>query len=132
VLITHPAYGSNVEACGVLSGTADLPSGETLVLSVQNLSDRTKTLYLQPVNDWDKPSAISAWTGYQYFGSGDSSVGQMFEVSVVVMKTAMVKQALSQSVNNPTWAVPALPTGASVKASIRLVRKQGSGPTVCQ
>jgi hypothetical protein len=132
VAIISPAYGAKVEACGVFSGTSDLPPSETLVLAAQNLSDPTKTSYLQPVNNWAKPSELSRWNGYQYFGSGNSSVGQTYEVDVLIMKIATVRAARAQPKNNPVWAVKSLPNGTNVKVTMRVVRKQGSGPTVCQ
>ena len=132
VALTTPAYGSKVGACGVFSGTSDLPTGKTLVLAARNLSDLTKTSYLEPVNNWTKPPEISKWTGYQYFGSGNSSVGQTYEVDVLIMNTATVRAALAQPKNNPAWAVKSLPSGTNVKATLRVVRKKGLGPAVCQ
>lgn len=131
VAVTRPAFGADVGACGVFSGTADLPPGETLILAAENLSDTTRTMYLQPVNNWSKPGEISDWTGFQYFGSGNSSVGQKFEVSVIAIKTDVVTAALAQPANNPAWAVKSLPAGAKVKEALRVVRVKGPGPVVC-
>jgi len=103
-----------------------------MVLSAQNLSDPTKTVYLEAVNNWDKPEELSDWTGYQYFGSGDSSVGQTFEVSVIAMKMDTVTAALAQPANNPTWHVKSLPHGSDVKQTLRVVRVKGLGPAVCR
>jgi hypothetical protein len=130
--LTAPTYGSKVGACDVFSGTSNLPPDETLVLSARNLSDPTMTSYLEPVNNWTKLSEVSEWTGYQYFGSGNSSVGQTYEVDVLIMKTATVSAALAQKKNNPAWAVKSLPRGTNVKASVRVVRKDATGPAVCQ
>jgi hypothetical protein len=89
-------------------------------------------LYLEPVNDWDKPTQLSHWTGYQYFGSGDSSVGQTYEVSAVIMKVSTVSVAFGNPANRPTWYVKALPPGSAVKQTLRVKRTAGSGPAVCQ
>lgn len=132
VAVTTPTYGSKVAACAVFSGTSDLPPGETLVLSARNLSDPTRTSYLEPVNNWTVSSEISQWTGYQYFGSGNSSVGQTYEVDVLIIKTSTVRAALAQPKNNPAWAVKSLPSGTHVKATLRVVRKAAPGPAVCQ
>jgi hypothetical protein len=86
---------------------------------------------LQAVNDWDRPEALSHWTGYQFFGSGDSSVGQTFEVSVTVMKIDTVAAALAESANRPIWHVKSLPNGSKVKQTLRVVRVKGLGPAVC-
>jgi len=132
VTIVSPGYGAKVGACGVFSGTSNLSAGETMVLSARNLSDTTKTSYLEPVNNWANPSELSRWIGYQYFGSGNSSVGQTYEVDVFIMKIATIRAALAQPKNTPTWAVKTLPNGTKVKVTMRVVRKQGPGPAVCQ
>jgi len=102
-----------------------------LVLSAQNLSDPSKVIYLEAVNNWNKPADLSDWTGYQYFGSGDTSVGQTFEVSIIVIKTGTVAAALAEPTNNPVWHVKSLPNGSKVKQTLRVVRMKGPGPAVC-
>jgi len=131
VSITHPVFGARVGECGVFTGTSDLPPGQTLVLSAQNLSDPSKVIYLEAVNNWNKPADLSDWTGYQYFGSGDTSVGQTFEVSIIVIKTGTVAAALAEPTNNPVWHVKSLPNGSKVKQTLRVVRMKGPGPAVC-
>jgi hypothetical protein len=129
--IDHPGFGAKVGACAVFSGKADLLPGETLVLSALNLSDPAKVLYLQAVNDWDLPADVTHWTGYQYFGSGDSSLGQAFEVSVIVMKIRTVTAILAEPANRPIWHVKSLPNDSEVKQTLRVIRMKGSGPAVC-
>jgi hypothetical protein len=131
VSIDHPGFGAKVGACAVFSGKADLLPGETLVLSALNLSDPAKVLYLQAVNDWDLPADLTHWTGYQYFGSGDSSLGQAFEVSVIVMKIRTVTAILAEPANRPIWHVKSLPNDSEVKQTLRVIRMKGSGPAVC-
>lgn len=132
VTIDHPDFGTTVGECAVFSGRASLPQDDTLVLSVLNTSDPAKVLYLQPVNDWDKPAQLSHWTGYQYFGSRDSSVGQTYEVSAVIMKVRTVNTALGNPANRPIWHVKTLPQDSAVKQTLRVIRAHGSGPAVCQ
>lgn len=131
VSIDQPAYGAKVGERAVFSGKANLPPGETLVLSAENLSDRSRTLYLEAVNDWRRSQALSHWIGCQYLGSGDSSIGQTFEVSVIAMKTHTVTAALAEPANRPTWHVKSLPDGSEVKQTLRVVRVKGTGPAVC-
>jgi hypothetical protein len=125
------APGSDVRQCDVFTGTSDLPGGETIVIGVQNLDDSGTTSYLAPVNDWNKPAALSQWTGFQYFGSGDGSVGQTYLVSVIVMPSSVVQGAQADPANRPTWAVTSLPPGSTVKQSVRMKRVSGQGPAAC-
>jgi hypothetical protein len=131
VTLSAPSPGANVQGCDVFTGTASLPAGETVVLGVRNLSDAGHTTYLAPVNNWDKPSALANWTGIQYFGSGDASVGQTYVVSVIVMASGTVKSALANPANKVSWAVISLPGGATVKQTLHLTRVPGQGPSAC-
>jgi len=124
--------GPDVQGCDVFTGTSNLQGGETIVIGVQNLNDSGNTSYLEAVNNWDKPAALAQWTGSQYFGSGDTSVGQTYLVSVIVMPSSVVQSALANPANRPTWAVTSLPAGATVKQSLRMKRVSGEGPAACR
>jgi hypothetical protein len=130
VSLVSPVYGAQVGGCAVFTGTSDLERQDIIVLGGRNLSDPTKTIYLEPVNDWQSRN-LADWTGYLYFGSGNSSVGQTYEIYVIVMPFNVVDAAKAQPANNPTWHVASLPAGAQVKATIRVVRVAGSGPAIC-
>ncbi len=117
---------STVGNCEVLSGTSDLPPGRTIVLGQQNHSDPAKTIYLQPVNDWQHPEDLRKWTGSQYFGSGDSSVGQIFTIFVISMKAGVVRDAMLHRVAD-IWHVQRLPTTSEVKKTITVTRIAGTG-----
>jgi cytoskeletal protein RodZ len=127
VSVTSPKTGGQIEQCQVFTGTSTLTQGETIVLSVSNVSDPTKTLYLAPVHNWQAPGALAHWSGTQYFGSGDSSVGQTFHVDVVIMEVSQVKQALAFPSNVPTWATAALPSGSILKSELTFHRVSGAG-----
>jgi hypothetical protein len=131
VTLSAPSPGTNVQGCDVFTGTASLPTGETVVLGVRNLSDAGHTTYLAPVSNWDKPAALANWTGIQYFGSGDASVGQTYVVSVIVMASSTVKSAEANPANKASWAMTSLPGGASVKQTLHLTRVPGQGPSAC-
>lgn len=133
VTLSSPSPGTNVQGCDVFTGTSSLPTDETVVIGVRNLSDAGHTIYLAPVNDWNKPGALANWTGIQYFGSGsDASVGQTYVVSVIVLASSTVKSALAEPANHVTWAVTSLPGGATVKQTLHLTRIPGSGPSACR
>jgi hypothetical protein len=131
VSLVSPAYGADVGGCAVFTGTADLDAQTVVVLGDRNLSDPARTIYLEPVNDWTARE-LSSWTGYLYFGSGNSSVGQAYDVYVIVMPFDVVTAAKAQPANNPTWAATSLPGGAEIKETIRVTRAAGQGPAICQ
>jgi hypothetical protein len=132
VVVDHPASGASVQQCAVFSGRATLPQDYTLVLAMLNIADPLKALYLEAVQDWDKPADLAHWTGYQYFGSGDTSVGQTYAVSAVIIPAATVKTALANPANRPTWHVTTLPQGSVIKKTLRVTRVHGPGPKACQ
>lgn len=132
VSVLSPRNGDAVSACDVFSGISRLAAADTIVLSVRNLSDPSGTLYLEPVHNWATPGALAHWVGFQYFGSGDSSVGQTYEVGIVIMKISLVRASLAESVNTPTWHVASLPPGSRVKHGLRLTRISGPGPVACR
>ena len=131
VSLVSPAYGADVGGCAVFTGTADVDAQTIVVLGDRNLSDPTRTIYLEPVNDWTARE-LSSWAGYLYFGSGNSSVGQTYDVYVIVMPFDVVTAAKAQPANNPAWAVTSLPSGAEIKETIRVTRAAGQGPAICQ
>jgi hypothetical protein len=98
------------------------------VIAVRNLDDTGNTSYLAAVDNWNKPSALPHWTGVQYFGSGDASVGQTYMVSVVTMPSSVVKSALASPANRSAWAVTSLPADSEIKQSLHLDRIHGLGP----
>jgi tRNA A-37 threonylcarbamoyl transferase component Bud32 len=132
VVIDTPAPGASVQGCAVFSGHAALPPDYTLVLSMRNTANPGMVLYLEAVSNWDKPADLAQWTGFQYFGSNDSSVGQTYEVSAVIMPAATVRTLLADPANRPTWHVTALPQGSIVKQTLRVSRVSGPGPAACQ
>ena len=125
IALSSPTNGSQVKDCQVFTGTSQLAAGKTVLLSVENLSDPTKTLYLAPVHDWQTPDVLGHWIGVQYFGSDDSSVGQSFHVDVVVLDLTQVRQAMSLPSNHPTWSAATIPSGAQVIKEITVTRIAG-------
>jgi hypothetical protein len=132
VTLSAPSAGKTVQGCDVFTGTSSLPADETVVVGVRNLSDPKHISYLEPVNNWDKPGDLAHWTGFQYFGSGDSSIGQTYVVSVLVVPSGTVKKALADPANKVAWGVTSLPGGTTVKQTLRLTRVPGAGPEVCR
>jgi hypothetical protein len=131
VTLSAPSPGSKVQQCDVFTGTSSLPVDKTIVVGVRNLDNTGHTSYLAPVSNWDKPNALAHWADIQYFGSGDTSIGQTYLVSVIVMSSDVVRHALAEPANRDSWAVTSLPSGSKVKRSLRLTRVAGPGPATC-
>jgi hypothetical protein len=127
-----PAPGPDVQACDVFTGTSSLPADDTIVIGARNLDDPGNTTYLAAVSNYDVPSSVAKWTGILYFGSGNSSVGQTYVVSVIVMAASAVKSAKAIPANQKLWAVTSLPVGATIKLTLHLTRVTGQGPAACQ
>lgn len=131
VRIDSPKDGASVGACEEFSGTSDLPEGKTLVVAVTNESDRTGTLYLAAIHDWQDPGSAENWTATQFFGTDDGSVGQTYRVRVFVADTKVVEAADQDPKFKEIWSVTAAPEGFQTKAALRLTRRSGAGPDSC-
>jgi serine/threonine protein kinase len=125
--VTLSAPGnSTVGRCAVFSGTSDLPPGRTLVLGQLNLDDVTRTIYLQPVDNWQDANRLRKWTGAQYFGQGNASVGQTYKILVISIDAKVVRTAPGAQ-PGVVWHVTKLPPTSEVKQVIRVHRVRGSG-----
>jgi serine/threonine protein kinase len=80
--ITAPTVGSPVRSCAYLNGSATLSPGTTLILTKRNLDNPGAGSYAELVFHWDQPGTLTSWRGAQYFGEGDDSVGQRYEVGL--------------------------------------------------
>lgn len=128
VTLTSPADGAKVHRCEEFSGDAKVPAGQTLMLAVDNVSNTDVNKYFLPVTSWDDPAKLSHWSGVQFFGSRDDSVGQNYKVSVVMLKSEVVKAALAKGGD---WFAPTLPETSKVTLSVTLRRIAGTGPMIC-
>lgn len=125
-----PIDGSDVRQCAVLTGTAKLPGDKTLILSMRNLDNHDDTRYFSAVQNYEYPEELDTWTGHQWFGSADSSVGQRYRVELLIVDLSLVQAALAAAPKDG-WAAPQNPPGSSVAAHITLVRVPGPGPGEC-
>ncbi len=129
--IGAPAEGTQVRQCAYFSGTSRLPAGKTLILAVRNLSSEKPNKYVTYVFGWDKPSTLSSWRGRQYFGDGDSSVGQKYRVELMVVDLAAARAATAEAKKTtPADYTPvhALASRGTALAARTVVRIAGSGP----
>jgi serine/threonine protein kinase len=80
--ITAPTAAANVHSCAYFSGTATLPPETTLILTKRNLDNGNPTVYAELVHGWPDPASLTSWEGAQFFGQGDESTGQRYEVTL--------------------------------------------------
>lgn len=125
-----PIDGSDVRQCAVFTGTANLPGNKTLILSMRNLDNHDDTRYFSAVRNYEYPEELDTWTGHQWFGSADSSVGQQYRVELLILDLSLVQAALAAAPKEG-WAAPQNPPGSAVAAHITLVRVAGPGPGEC-
>lgn len=138
VTITAPADDSDVKQCEAIEGTANLPSGTTLVMSSRDLSARTDGESIQRlslVDGWQTPSALKTWRTPQRFGSPkatrlSTASSQRFRVDVFVVDVAALKRVISQSrAEGKDWHSAALPQTAVIGDSISFKRVPGTCAT---
>lgn len=131
--ISAPKDGSTVSQCAVFTGTAKLTPTRTLVLAMSNEDNGDPTQYLEPVRNWQVPAQLTAWKGAQYFGSGDSSVGQTYAVELLIVDLAVAQQAdKAGKASGASWTTTTPLPGARTAARVELKRVAGQGPTACR
>jgi hypothetical protein len=128
--ITAPVQGDKVRQCAIITGTAQLAPGKSLVTAMQNLDNGDPKLYFEGVANWQVPAQLATWTSKQYFGSGDSSVGQRYAVALFSLDPASIKSGFDS--HPKTWAEKAAPAGATMIARVEVKRIAGQGPPECQ
>lgn len=131
-ILDSPADDTDVRQCAILSGQANLPPDRTLILGVRNLGHSSPVRYFGAVDDWEYPQDLDQWQGRQWFGSGDSSVGQEFRVELLTIGLEEAKKAVRLSRAKDTgWHSGDNPPGTEVQAHITLKRVAGPGPAEC-
>lgn len=128
VQLTPPPNGE-VPEWWCFTGSATLQAGRALVLGVQNLSDPANKVYFETVDQWDGAPGRGPWSRSQFFGSGDTSVGQPFVVYVIVLSEADRQAAIASAIetNGSAWKAQELPAGGQLKQTLGLDRIAGPG-----
>ncbi len=121
--------GRRVPQCWRFRGSADLPVDTTVVLGVENLSSQAGVIYFEAVTDWETGrTGQGRWSAPQFFGSGNSSVGQVYAVHVLVMSTSTLADILAQPGSDETaWDDPEFPKGARPVHTLQVERIEGPG-----
>lgn len=84
-VIASPASGATVRRCEVFTGTASRPMGTELFTAMRNLDNGDPAWYFQDLYRQPAAGESGPWSGPQFFGSGDGSVGQRYEVLLVAV-----------------------------------------------
>ena len=83
--LSTPAAGTTVRRCETLRGTVDRPRGTVVITAMRNLDNGDPAWYGEEVYGQPAPGTTGPWFGPQFFGSGNSSVGQRFEVVLALI-----------------------------------------------
>ncbi|WP_084647091.1 serine/threonine protein kinase [Parafrankia discariae] len=127
-MITSPGEDARVAQCSYFSGTAQIPSGSTLVLTMANLSNGQPEKYVEYVFGWDEPATTWSWRGAQYFGQPSDTSGQRYRVELMVIDLLSARQARAAGGD----AVNALAASGTVLDDRTVVRVGGAVANNCE
>ena len=119
---------TDVPTCSYFSGSATLPPDTTLILTKRNLDNGSSAVYPELVHGWDRPASLASWRGAQYFGNGDDSVGQHYEVGLRAVDLEAAR-AFHDDRNDDGQALAR--SGTPLDA-VRVLRVTGEGPNGCE
>ncbi|MBM2621330.1 hypothetical protein JIG36_38095 [Actinoplanes sp. LDG1-06] len=80
------------------------------------------------VHDWDEPAGLSSWEGAQYFGQGNESSGQRYEVRLSVVPMSAATDF--HEGRSDQYGVEPAELGA-VLDTVLVDRVDGEAPTTC-
>ncbi len=120
--IASPADGADVQQCARFTGTSTLADGKTLLLAMKNIDNHDPTAYVQLVVNFGDPSTLSSWRGVQFFGSGDDSAGQHYQVTLMSVDLVSAQDAAASGRDAD---VNALAAKATTLATVSLTRVAG-------
>lgn len=126
--ITSPVAGAQVKRCSFMTGTSSLPRDMTLILAMRNLDNGDPHAYVELAFGWKTPASLASWRGAQFFGSGDSSVGQRYAVDLVAVDRGVLERAID--VNDA--AVNDLAASGTVLDRVEVKRIAGAVPNNCR
>lgn len=88
--IESPIDESQVQRCARMTGTVVRPTGKTVMTAMRNLDNGDPAWYGEKLLEQPEPGSSGRWTGIQYFGSQNSSVGQRYEVVLALIDADIV------------------------------------------
>jgi len=111
-----PANGDLIGRCPCVEGSADLPTGSTLVLSVENLSAGDHVQHLTPIDGWRKPRSLRRWGTRLPVGLPTDPLGMRYRLELLVVPLAQFRG------QEPGPFGPSVPEGSHVAASVFVSR----------
>jgi hypothetical protein len=135
--ISTPSNGGTVPVCVPIRGTSRLPAGQTLLLSVENLSVGDGVKHVRPVPGWRRPARLAKWRALALVGRPDDPLADRYRIEVfVVPLAAMQEQMAAAGVETAADAlrgdwITAIPAGSRVGASIFVSRSARPRPRLC-
>jgi hypothetical protein len=126
--VAAPATGSDIKSCAYFSGSATLLPDTTLILTKRNLDNGSAGVYAELVFGWSDPASLNSWRGAQYFGTGNESTGQTYEVGLRAVQMAAAREFHASGQTNFGQAIAR--QGTQLDA-VRVKRIAGEGPGGC-
>jgi len=118
--ITTPPDRSAMPLCAPIQGTSQLPAGQTLLLSVENLSAGDRVKHLHTVEGWQQPSTLHRWHGTVFLGLPGDPPGTRYQIDVFVVPLASTEKQFPGATGG-NWG-PQLPAGSRLGASVFVTR----------
>jgi hypothetical protein len=126
--IDSPAPDAGVKNCAYFAGTSQLPPATTLILVKRNLSNGSSARFAETVFGWAEPEKLDHWQGAQYFGEGNDSVGQTYQIELVAVPFDATLQAKT---SGDDGRVHELADIGRTLHSVRVLRVRGQEPNDC-
>ena len=126
VTLDNPKTGQRVHECEITRLTVtSLARDKTLMVARRNITTG-EMWYYSGVSDWDKPNSIDgAWNVKTYYGSGDTSVGQKYQVELVELDLLAARAAFTNG--DGTGQSSALPPTSIRRGTATVTRVSGVG-----
>lgn len=112
----RPGNSTEITRCPLVTGTADLPPGQTLVFSVENLSVGDRIRHLTPIDGWQRPASLRTWRLRPPVGLPGDPLGERYRLEAIVVPLARFRT------QQPGPFGPSIPDGSYVGASLFVSR----------
>jgi serine/threonine-protein kinase len=121
--ITEPGNGGSIPACTLIEGTSQLAAGQTLVLSVENLSAGDRVKHLLPVPGWEQPDGLVRWRLQQFVGRPEDPPSTRYRIEAFVVPLAAIRGQADR--------LSTLPAASTLASSVYVFRAQDSDQASC-
>src|SRR5207244_901103 len=107
-----------------------LAAGQSMLLSVENLSAGDGVKHLQVIFGWEHPSLLAQWKGRQFIGRPEDPPGGRYRIEVFVAPLAELRQLPLDRPGPPDLGV-VVPRHAVVMAGLTVTRAATPPPAPC-